>query len=554
MRKQTFLLSLLLVLIALFSSRELFKPGYFTMHDDLQVMRLYQMDKCFKDGQLPCRWAPDMGAAYGQPLFNFYSAFPYYLGQSIHALGFSFVDTAKALILLAVVFSSLFSFYFLLQIASPVPAFFGALVYTFFPYRVLDIFVRGAISESYGLALLPGVLGGLIKLIKKPEKITIVTTALFIAAFLSTHNVTVMLSAIFIVVICLIYLIKEGITKEKIQALMISSFIGLGLSAFFLFPVIFEKGLSQTDYLIKDYYKFDNHFLSIKQLFTPTPWGFGSPSIGPGPVLSFFIGFVGLIVLSTTPIFVLLSRKDKFKQLTLSVFFILSFLSIFMIHSKSFHIWNSISTLHYAQFPWRFLGITALLISALSALQIEVIKQKRFLIIFLSILVIISTSSLFRFGRYLPNVTDENKLQGAEYENQARAALLDYLPNSSTKIPNSLAPSMPQIIKGNVSTNYFDKRSNYFSSEFDVYSNDAEVRFPVVYFPGWTLYQNRLPAPISITSDNDYGLITVRLSSGHHLIQGFFEDTPIRFRSNLISVISLIALLLFIKYFRENEK
>ena len=57
----------LVVIFGLLASRDLLMPGYFPMHDDLQMMRQLEMDKCFRDGQIPCRWVPDMGYGYGFP-------------------------------------------------------------------------------------------------------------------------------------------------------------------------------------------------------------------------------------------------------------------------------------------------------------------------------------------------------------------------------------------------------------------------------------------------------------------------------------------------------
>ena len=101
---------IIIFIISLVFGWQLLRPGFYTMHDDLQVMRLYEMDRCFKDGQLPCRWAPDMAQNYGQPLFNFYSAFPYYLGELIHLVGFSFIDTVKLLFFLSLFLSGAFSY------------------------------------------------------------------------------------------------------------------------------------------------------------------------------------------------------------------------------------------------------------------------------------------------------------------------------------------------------------------------------------------------------------------------------------------------------------
>src|SRR5258705_11576990 len=101
---------LLLLALSLFVGWQLLLKGYFPMHDDLQIMRLYQMRRCFNDGQIPCRWSPDMDNNYGQPMFNYYSAFPYYFGMLFNLLGVSFVDTAKIVFLLSLVASAIFTY------------------------------------------------------------------------------------------------------------------------------------------------------------------------------------------------------------------------------------------------------------------------------------------------------------------------------------------------------------------------------------------------------------------------------------------------------------
>ena len=46
---------------------------YFTHHDDVQIIRLYEINKCIIDHQIPCRWVPDLGGLYGYPIFNYYA-------------------------------------------------------------------------------------------------------------------------------------------------------------------------------------------------------------------------------------------------------------------------------------------------------------------------------------------------------------------------------------------------------------------------------------------------------------------------------------------------
>ena len=47
---------------ALVAGRVLLQPGFYDSHDGLlNVHRLIELEKCFADGSVPCRWAPDMG-------------------------------------------------------------------------------------------------------------------------------------------------------------------------------------------------------------------------------------------------------------------------------------------------------------------------------------------------------------------------------------------------------------------------------------------------------------------------------------------------------------
>ena len=79
------------------------RPGFFSMYDDMQVIRLQQMDKCVKDGQIPCRWAPDLGYGYGYPLYQYYAPLPYYVMETFHLLGFSLINSVKIGFILTII-------------------------------------------------------------------------------------------------------------------------------------------------------------------------------------------------------------------------------------------------------------------------------------------------------------------------------------------------------------------------------------------------------------------------------------------------------------------
>src|SRR4051812_19673057 len=90
---------ILIGFLGLLVSWPIFLPGYFTHHDDLQVMRIFEMRKCIEDLQIPCRWVPDMGYGNGFPLFNYYGNLPYYIGAFLSYL-LGYINSAKTLFLI----------------------------------------------------------------------------------------------------------------------------------------------------------------------------------------------------------------------------------------------------------------------------------------------------------------------------------------------------------------------------------------------------------------------------------------------------------------------
>src|SRR3989344_8578643 len=145
----------LALIVAVPAFMALFKPGYFPMHDDISGIRLLEIDKCLKDGQIPCRWVPDMGYGYGYPQFNYYAPLPYYIMEVFHLTGLGYLDSVKAGFVLSFVLSGVGMYLLGKSLWGRAGGFISALFYSYLPYRAVDLFVRGAVGELYGFAFLP---------------------------------------------------------------------------------------------------------------------------------------------------------------------------------------------------------------------------------------------------------------------------------------------------------------------------------------------------------------------------------------------------------------
>jgi hypothetical protein len=67
------------------------------------------------------------------------------------------------------------------------------------------------------------------------------------------------------------------------------------------------------------------------------------------------------------------------------------------------------------------------------------------------------------------------------------------------------------------------------------------------YFPGWKAYVDGVPTKIKI--EKNVGTMLINIPKGTHTVLVKFEDTPVRYYSKVISLVSLLSLivLLFIK-------
>ena len=158
---------LLLLLLSVLTFSTLLRPGYFPMHDDQQAIRLFEMDKCIKDGQIPCVWTPDLGYGYGYPQFNYYGPLPYYVMEVFHLGGLGFLDSVKAAFIFSVVLSALGMYLLGNALWGKWGGFLSAILFAFAPYRAVDMYVRGAAGEFWAMSVLPCIFWSILVIFKK---------------------------------------------------------------------------------------------------------------------------------------------------------------------------------------------------------------------------------------------------------------------------------------------------------------------------------------------------------------------------------------------------
>ncbi len=548
----------IIIILALSISWPLFQPGYFFHHDDLHLMRIYEMRRCIEDLEIPCRWGPDIGVGYGFPIFNYYSVLPYYIGALLSFLT-GFLLAAKILFFIPLIFGPLAMFFLAKELFGEKAALVASTLYLFAPYRALDTYVRGDITEMFGMSIIPLVFFFFLKFIKKVNLKNLLGSIISLSAFLLCHNIMTLIFVPFLLIWIGFWVITLKFKNFKV--LLLSLILGFGISSFFLIPAFFEKELVQVNTLTEEGFQFWIHFTTLKQLLFDRAWGYGSSGFGPVDTISFQIGwphwwlslFALLLIFLKLPIFKKLKSFTNFisikNQKIFFFLFIFFLIAIFMTHNKSTLIWQNIKILQFAQFPWRFLSIAFFSISLIGGFVVSSLKGKAQIF---SVMTIILFTIYFNFSYFVPSdfypeVIDKSKLTGDYFQFQQRATIKDYLPKDAS-VPKNLAPNKPIIHSGKVEVKNFENKSNRWSTDLTV-NEESNIEIPIFDFPYWRIYVNDKQTQFSKTKQ---GTMELTLGKGTYKIIGKLIDSPIRIFANTLTIVSLLLTFLLAKYARKR--
>jgi len=533
----------IIVIFAFLSSWRLLRPGFYSMQDDIHVFRLQQFSQCLSDGQIPCRQIADGGFGYSYPLFNFYSPFFYFLSYLFSCFGFSLISSIKiSLILLNII--GILGIYLLSNklFKNKYTSLLATTLFTFFPYRATDIYVRGAFAEFSAISLIPITLYLYYSYSNKMNKTNLFFTTLFSTFLFLSHNLIALLSLP--IIVFFIFYPKFEFKFKKLIPLLLS----LAISSFFLIPAIFEKKYITIDTMTQAYFDFRAHFTTLKQLFFDRSWGYGASLWGPVDDMSFQVGLPHWpLALLAIFLFIKKNKKNKSESILILCLTSLTILSLFMTHNKSTFIWTAIPFLKYFQFPWRFLSITTISVPLLAATIIKYLKfpfQKYFTYLIILITILLNIN-YFKEDIYFPKLIDQDKLTKSEVLRQSGAGLKDYWPKFGQNFPTTFAPTQPISRFPDTQIISYQKTSNKISTTVNIIQPSDQITLPLAYFPGWQLtIDNQLS---DFVVESNLGLIqTPQLNTGQHTIKANLKSTTIQKFSNLISILATTVLLILI--------
>ncbi len=501
------------------------RSGYFPTHDgEWAVVRLAEMHREIKDFQFPPRWAGFLNHGFGYPLFLFSYPLPYYLGEVVHLLGPGIVNSVKLVFILSVFLSALTMFLLGRKLWGNLAGLIAAVFYLYLPFRMVDLYVRGSIGESLAFIFYPLLFWLGLNLLEKRTGMWVVFAAAALAGLILTHNVMALMFIPFWFAFMIVWSFK---TKGSLNTyyLILTTFLGFFLSAFFWLPALLEK-----KYVLLGQMPIANlweNFVSLPKLLLPS-WGYGLPN--QPDAFSFQIGWVHLLG------FVLGLLAIR-KQTVMVLFSFFSFLLLtILMFPVAYPFWHYVPLFSTIDFPWRLLGIMGFFVS-LTAGGLIVSGLGKKLAVVLSVLVIIVNLG------YAKPLAVINKGDDYYRTNDATTTSFDELMPTSVKVKPREKPrekvsgANPQIEVKLAGLTYNSKEISFLAEA----GKNTDLKINTIYFPGWQAFIDGQKQEIKY--DNQSGLMTVALPAGEHTVDLKWQSTPVRRIADLISLVSLITVI-----------
>jgi hypothetical protein len=551
---------MLLLALSAFAWLPLVTPGYFLRaHDAPHALFFLQaFDEAIRDGAWWPAWGPHFALGYGYPLWIFYAPLAYYVGEAFHRMGFSLTTSIKLVDLVATIGATLSMYAWARHHFTRHAAALAALVYTYAPYHLLDLYVRSAVSEYFTFVWFPLALWRWEVLLETPSPRKAILAAIVTAALILTHHGATFIFAPLLAAYWVFVWVKRhpSPSYSLTHALVYSVSAGLltlGLSAIFWLPMLLEQKYIVVEQWTSVAYNYQKHFIFLHQFLSPF-WGYEYSGEGLADGMAFQLGLapvvMGMLGLMTDS-----RRQPAKRERGHAIFFWLASVVIVLLMSPiSSPFWSSVPLAALVQFPWRLLALSCITMSWLAGAALENFpipnSQSPLPHYQLPAALLMLLTVFASFHYTLPQYTERSL--GSE---SARASvdfeLVSYKDRTGYMVWATTQPQTSPLVR--------EYQSGLPLTRAIAFAPDAQVealwqggasqrvrvnsahgttlQFRIYYFPGWRAYLDGKPA--ALWPSGPHALITLAVPAGEHQIDLRFEDTALRWMAKLITALTI---------------
>ena len=542
-------------LLSFFLITPLLTTNWIMMGESIdQLVRVIETAHGLRELNLYPRWFADMAGGFGYPYFVFYAPLIYFVAASFHLVGLGIVAATKCMMILGVLLAGAGMYCFARLFIGPQGAIVAAMAYTYLPYRIVNLYIRGDLAEAFASALIPWVFFFLYTTVSRRHRLHLVGLAAAYAALIFTHNCTALTTSGMLAVFLLFILLAHKDFRGAGFGLT-GLILGLGLSAIFWLPALIEKELVNISLIYSNpAFDFHNNFLSTFKLFRPV-WSLES-GIG-GRDLPLQIGLPHVILTLLAAMAFLKNRSQVSPELSITfLFFCLSLaILVFLTNRASAFVWENVFLMRYLQFPWRLLAqigfCVAFLAGSLFCFLPSASKSERGLLQLVLVIVLILYGGQYCYvkGYYIlkeseltPDFVREQWSTASSYNTREMNRIQDfgeYLPKTVKKLPDKKLAGRVVVVSGQARIN--NLRTGIDSVSFEaVVSQEARLVIGQFYYPSWRVWANQKPIPLYT---DEAGLIHIQLTQGNHDVVALFGDSGVRRWSAYLSALAAFLLM-----------
>ena len=514
----------------------------------VHLTTIAQFYNALRSGDFPVYWA-DGFAHYGFPLGQVSQQVTPYLGSFFMLLVQNVELAYKLVYLTGVIVSAVVCYIFLRQFFSPLAALSGTVLFNFAPYRIINIYIRGAQPEVFGVTFILLVLLLLYKFLHTKQIRFLFLLTIATALLALTHPISLVVSSILFGIFVIVMLLFKKDTYlsmgKQLISIGFSMGLGLGIASYYILPLMRE--IQYFYYGSMDIFS-DVHMLSIKHFIDPSWYYFTETEIYTrGHVMQSGL-LETLIVLAgaITLVYTLVKKDVKKVQTWVLLFSVLSAFTLFFFMTPgSTILYEKIKTLGDIQHPWRMLTAFMCVPPIVLAYLINRFAPKNFVVAGVVILLI----GFLRFPEvYGKNTTvypnshyffTKLNLHSVNM-NTIWTGQTEYYPER--KINGEIISGKGKMLES--------ERGNSWRKHVVQADTPVTISDNTFYFPGWKVLVDNAPVEIQFQDPNYRGIITYAVPAGKHTVDIKYTLTKTRLLGLLMSGFSL-GLLIILMFFKK---
>lgn len=530
---------MLLPTAALAATAPLLLHGISCGHDfDFHIDNWIEVARQWKEGIVWPHWHVSANFGAGEPRFVFYPPLSWMLGALLGML-FGW-NAAPAVYIFISLFGAASGMYLLARdYAEPRAAAIAAALYATNPYALFVVYERAAYSELLAAVWMP-----LVILYALRPKIAVRPLALAIALCWLTNGPAGVMATYSVFILLLLRLLAERDWRNALRGGAAIA-LGIGLSAFYLWPAAVERRWIQIQNALADDARPDASFL------------FGHVGTSLHIVVLQAASWLAVILFVTAAVAYGLANRQRRPANPLAVPAMLIGILLLLMLPVSAFVWHHAPQLAFLQFPWRFLAVAGVLTAL--GIAVALLQAGRYAWLAL-VLAAISVAAAYPRFRQACDEEDAVPAQIGAMAGRGVAGSDEYSPQNSDI--SNLARAMPSAWLAEDANAPPPKSADTACISVRAWSTEDRrliVRADrseylivrLMEFPPWRLRVNRHETgpqkkntKPTEEEQRDDGLIAVKVDEGVSHIEFVYREPEDEMIGRILSLMALVVLLL----------